>query len=180
MNKILILLLLVGAAAPAFGQKKTPLTLTNVVVIGQLDNAEDRYSLEINLTDMFSSNGIKTMPSLNALKIGSDAIALAEDSIQQKMAAKGFDTYVLVSVRGYDRSFKVSAKQDDFKTALEGSSLFDLYRQDIVSISFEFKFFRNGQFVAGEMVKCGNISDRETVLKRFRTRVEKIIQKKWK
>ncbi|OFZ60564.1 MAG: hypothetical protein A3D92_06750 [Bacteroidetes bacterium RIFCSPHIGHO2_02_FULL_44_7] len=180
MNKILILFLLVGAAMPAMGQKKTDLHLTNVIVIGQLDNAEDRYSLEINLTDMFSASGVKTMPSLNALKIGSDAIVLAEDSMQQKLAAKGFDTYALVSVRGYDRRFKVSAKQDDFRTALQGSSLFDLYRQDIVSISFEFKFFRNGQFVAGEMVKCGNISDRETVLKRFRSKVEKLIQKKWK
>ncbi len=188
MKQLITLLLLLVTLSPVFAQetatkekkKKTQLHLTNALVIGQIDNSEDRYTVEINLTDMLTRNGVKTIPSLNVLKLGSDAIVLATDSMQQKMAAKGIDTYVLVSVRGYDRKFKVSEKQDDFKTALEGASLFDLYRDDIVSISFEFKFFRNGQFVYGEIVKCGNVGDRESVMKKFRSKVEKRIVKKWK
>lgn len=181
MKNILILLTLC-VALPAFGQKKkmSELHLTNALVIGQIDNIEDRYSLEIILTQMFNSAKIKTMPSLNVLKQGADAIILASDSMQQMLSAKGIDTYVLVSVRGYDRRFKVSEKQDDFHTALEGSSLFDLYRQDITSISIEFKFYRGGQFVAGEIIKCGNISDRETVLKRLTNKLEKRISKRWR
>ena len=160
-------------------KKKTSIDLTNVLVIGQLDNSEDRYSLEINLTQMFTSAGVKTIPSLNILKLGGDAIILASDSMKQILASQGIDTYVIVSVRGYDRRFKVSAKQQNFSEALEAASLFDLYRQDIVSISFEFKFFRGGEFVHGDIIKCGNISDRETVLKRFRSKVTKKIGKKW-
>lgn len=165
----------------SFGQKKknAPLHLTNVLVIGQMDKPEDRYSIEINLTEMLSSRGITTSPSLNVIKMGSEAQELASDSIKELMKTKGIDTYVLVTVRGYDRKFKVSEKQDNLVGALSIGSLFELYRPDIVSVSFEFKFFRNGEFVYGDIVKCGNVSDRETVLKRFRKKVGKRIYKKW-
>lgn len=182
MKKLFLLsaVVFLAVTATAQGKKKEALHLKNALVIGQMDNAEDRYSMEIILTDLFTRNGVKTIPSLNVLKLGSDAIVLATDSLQQQMAARGIDTYMLVSVRGYDRKFKVSEKQDDFKTALEGASIFDLYREDIVSISFEFKFFRAGQFVYSEIIKCGNISDRETVIKRLVSKTEKRLVKKWK
>ena len=180
MKKILLSLIVFALFTPVFAQKNAKLHLTNALVVAQLDDASDRYSLEINLTEMLSSNGIKTIPSLNILKMGSDAMLLTTDSLKQVIKAKGVDTYLVVSVRGYDRKFKVSEKQDDLETALSAASLFDLYRTDIVSISFEFKFFRDGQFVYGDIFKCGNISDRETVIKRFRNKVEKRITKKWK
>jgi hypothetical protein len=68
------------------------LKLKNALVIGQLDKQEDRYSLEINLTEMLSEAGVKSMPSLNVLKLGSDASILASDSVQKVLAAKGIDT----------------------------------------------------------------------------------------
>jgi hypothetical protein len=181
MKKQIILLIILMAVNVSFGQKKkpTPLHLTNALVVGQMDKPEDRYSIEINLAEMLSSRGVTTSPSLNVIKMGSDSQELASDSIKNVVKAKGIDTYVLVSVRGYDRRFKVSEKQDDLKGALSIGSLFELYRSDIVSVSFEFKFFRNGEFVYGDIVKCGNVSDRETVLKRFRKKVGKRISKKW-
>lgn len=165
----------------SFGQsKKQKLNLTNAVVVGQLDNPEDRYSLEINLAQVLSDNGVKAVPSLNVMKMGGDPQILASDSLMKIMSDKGIDTYLLASVRGYDKKFKKSEKNDDFTTALSVGSLFDLYRQDIVSISFEFKFYRNGECVFSDIVKCGNISDRTTVLKRFVKKVNKRIVKKWK
>ena len=164
----------------SFAQKgKSSPQLKNAVVIGQLDNSSDRYSLEINMTELLTDRGVKTMPSLNVIKMGADSKLLASDSIQAVLKEKGFDTYVIIAVRGYDRKFKVAEKQPDFEEALTVGGLFELYRQDIVSISFEFKFYRNSEFVYGEIVKCGNISDRETVLKKFRTKVGKRISKRW-
>ena len=179
MTKRLVVTCMIGLTAISFGQKQQPLNLSNALVIAQLDNPEDRYSLEINLTEILSSNGIKTVPSLNILKLGADSEILASDSVTKLMAAQGIDTYVLATVRGYDRKFKVSKKQDDFKSAVTLGGLFDLYRMDIVSISFEFKFYREGKFVYGDIVKCGNISDRQTVLKRLRKKVTKRVSKKW-
>ena len=182
MKKSILLILVVSITTGVFSQKeeKTNLDLTNALVIGQMDKTEDRYSLEINATELLNSRGVKAIPSLNVMKLGGDALILASDSIGTLMEAQGIDTYVLVSVRGFDRKFKVSGLKDNLETALGLRSLFGLYREDIVSISFEFKFFRGGKLIYSDMVKCGNIGDRDTVLKRFRKKVGQRIVKKWK
>ena len=172
-------MLLVTVSLTSFGQKKVRLGLTNALVIGQLDNPEDRYSLEINFTELLTSYGVTAEPSLNHVKFGENSQILGEDSIVQVMKSKGIDTYALVSVRGYDKKFKRTTRKDSLSTALSIGSLFDLYRQDIVSISFEFKFYRNGEFVYTDIVKCGNIGDRSSVIKRFRKKTGKRITKKW-
>jgi hypothetical protein len=156
------------------------LNLKSVLVVGQLDKEEDRYSLEVNLTELLTNAGIKAVPSLNLLKLGSDASLLATDSVQKIVAAKGIDTYVLITVRGYDRKYKPTNLRDDLVTALNAGNLFPIYREEVVSVSFEFTFFRNGQFVCSDIVKCGNVSDRDSVIKRFRKLVAKRIEKKWK
>ncbi len=182
MKKLILVALVAFIATGSLAQKKSKvkLNLTNALVIGQMDKTEDRYSLEINATELLNSRGVKATPSLNVMKFGGDPLILASDSITELMKSKSIDTYVLISVRGFDRKFKVSSLKDSLNVALGQSSLFGLYREDIVSISFEFKFFRGGQLIYSDMVKCGNIGDRETVIKRFRKKVGKRILKKWK
>ncbi len=160
-------------------KKKTSIYLNNTLVIGQMDTPEDRYSIEITLTQMLANNGVKAVPSLNILKLGSDARSLASDSIQKIAAAKGIDTYCIVSIRGFDRKYTVSNNADDFETALDQASFFELYRADAVSVSFQFKFFRDNKCVHSEIVKCGNIGSRESVIKRFRRKVGKRVKKRW-
>lgn len=177
--RVFLAIIFVVSSAGYFAQL-TDLHLKNALVVGQLDKPEDRYTVEINLTEMLTNAGIKAIPSLNMMKLGSDASLLATDSIQRLVAAKGIDTYVIVSVRGFDRRFKPSIRKDDLNTALGAGSLFPIYREEVVSVSFEFLFYRNGQFVASDIVKCGNVSERDTVIKRFRKKVTKRIVKKWK
>lgn len=177
--KNLTLLLLLFVAVNVKAQKES-IQLKNALVVGQLDKAEDRYSVEINLTELLTEAGVKAVPSLNILKMGSDASIIATDSIQKLIAAKGIDTYILVSVRGYDKKFKKTHRKDELKTALDAGNLFPIYRDEIVSVSFEFMFYRNGQFIGTDIVKCGNVSSRDTVIKRFRKSVAKRIVKKWK
>tara|TARA_B110000285_G_scaffold155897_1_gene173981 strand:- start:1946 stop:2494 length:549 start_codon:yes stop_codon:yes gene_type:complete len=179
MKNAFILVLFATVSLTSFAQKKAPLELTNALVIGQLDNPEDRYSLEINFTELLTSYGVKAEPSLNHIKFGEDSQVLGEDSLIQIIKSKGINTYALVSVRGYDKRFKKTTRTDSLPTALSIGSLFDLYREDIVSISFEFKFYRNGIFVYTDIVKCGNIGDRSSVIKRFRKKTGKRIAKKW-
>jgi hypothetical protein len=177
--KNLTLLLLLFVAVNVQAQKES-IQLKNALVVGQLDKAEDRYSVEINLTELLTEAGVKAVPSLNILKMGSDASIIATDSIQKLIASKGIDTYILVSVRGYDKKFKKTHRKDELKTALDAGNLFPIYRDEIVSVSFEFMFYRNGQFIGSDIVKCGNVSSRDTVIKRFRKSVAKRIVKKWK
>lgn len=179
-NCIVILFVLSGSAV--FGQKsdkKIKLHLTNAVVVGQVDNPSDRYSIEINMTELLTSMGVKAVPSLNLMKQGSDTQLLASDSVMALVKAKGVDTYLLVGIRGYDRKFKLAESQNDLKDALERGSLYELYQPDIVSITFEFKFYRDGKFVYADMIKCGNIGSRDSVIKKLRTRVSERAQQKW-
>lgn len=177
--KNLTLLLLLFVAVNVKAQKES-IQLKNALVVGQLDKAEDRYSVEINLTELLTEAGVKAVPSLNILKMGSDASIIATDSIQKLITAKGIDTYILVSVRGYDKKFKKTHRKDELKTALDAGNLFPIYRDEVVSVSFEFMFYRNGQFIGTDIVKCGNVSSRDTVIKRFRKSVAKRIEKSWK
>ena len=153
--------------------------LTNAMVVGQMDKAEDRYTLEINLTELLSESGITALPSLNMLKTGSDPVLLSSDSIQNILKQKGIDTYVLVSIRGYDKNFKRSQGKQSLYDALGSGNLFPIYREDVTSVTFEFLFFRGGNFVASDLLKCGNVSNKDSVIKRFRKHMEKKIQT-WK
>lgn len=177
-----LIILVLFVANISFGQvaENAELNLKNAVVIGQMDNSADRYSIEINLTEMLSSRGVKALASLNLMKLGSDSQQLASDSVAEKAKKDGFDTFVLVSVRGYDKRFKPSTTTEDFITSLGRANIFGLYQQDVVSVSFEFKFFRDGKLVYVDIVKCGNAGSREKVIKKFRKKVGKRILKEWK
>ena len=175
--KFFVALFCVLSQFVAFGQTKD-LNLKTALVIGQLDKADDRYSIEIALTEILTNAGVKAIPSLNILKVGNDVQLLATDSIQKIVAAKGVDTYVTVSVRGFDRRFKLAEVHDNFKTALSTGHLFPIFRDEVVSVSFEFTFYREGQFMATDIVRCGNVSTRDAVLKRFKKKTTKRI-KKW-
>ena len=154
------------------------LSLTNALVIGQLDRSEDRYSIEIALTELLSEYGVKALPSLNVLKVGADVYHLENDSIQNIVRSKGLDTYLTVSVRGYDKRFKLAENRDDFKTAINVNHLFSLYKENVITVSFEFTFYRDGKFVGTDIVRCGNIDSREGVLKKFKKKTAKRL-KKW-
>ena len=91
---------------------------------------------------------------------------------------KGIDTYMLVSVRGYDSRFKKTVKNDSLDIALDYGTLFSLYREEATSITFEFFFFRNDVMVKTALVRCGNISSKETVLKRLKKKLARKY-KKW-
>ena len=181
-NALLIIVLLVSGIT--FGQKvkkkDLQLNLSNAVVIGQLDNPADRYSIEANLTELFANSGVKSIASLSLMKLGADSQGLAADSTLAMAKGKGFDTYVLVSIRGYDKRYKVSSSTEDFTTSLGRASLFGLYQQDVVSVTFEFKFFRDGKMVHAETIKCGNAGSRSKVLTKIRKKVSKKLDKSWK
>lgn len=176
---LIILLLFVANLSVAQKKRDAKLELTNAIIIGQMDNSADRYSVEINMTQLFSENGIKSKASLNMMKLGSDSQQLASDSVATQTKADGFDTFVLISVRGYDKRFKSNTSNEDFLTALGRANLFQLHQPDIVSVTFEFKFYRAGKLVHNETIKCGNAGTRDKVLKKLRKKVGKKFEKSW-
>lgn len=173
-----VFILFILIAASTFGQNDA-LKLSNALVVGRLDKSEDRYAIENNLTELLVAEGVKANPSLNFLRDGAELSLLASDSMQAVLAAKGYDTYAVVSIRGYDRKFKKSKRKDDLKTCLQAGNLFPIFREEVTSVTFEIFFYRKGQFIGSQLLKCKGVSSRDTVLKKFRKAVGKVIRN-WK
>ena len=106
-TRILFGLLFLLISLSSFSQLSN-LKLKNVVVVGQFDKIEERFTIESTLVTLLNDFNIKTTPSVNYVKSGESSAVLAGDSLTNVLKEKGFDTYVIVSVRGYDRKYKTS------------------------------------------------------------------------
>jgi hypothetical protein len=60
----------------ANGFAQTALNLSNAVVISHLDKPEDRFSLEVTLSEILANVGVKNTVSLNLLKQGASTESL--------------------------------------------------------------------------------------------------------
>ncbi|MCC6701089.1 MAG: hypothetical protein IT221_06180 [Fluviicola sp.] len=179
MKNLLLFTVLFLCSQALLAQKKQ-LNLDNAVVISHLDKPEDRFSLEIALSESLASSGVKNTVSLNLLKQGGSPQLLIGDSMTRVLADKGFNTLMLVSVRGYDKKFQTSSGNFNLEEDLAAENLFPLYKEDIVSVTFEFHFYRAGQLVYTDMIKIGGASSREKVLRKLRKALVKRVNKKWK
>lgn len=173
-------------ALQAFGQTDSTsaivsdLKLNNAVIVSHLDKVEDRFSLEIALSETLSKTNVKNIVSLNLLKQGGDPQVLLTDSMSQILQSKGLNTLMLVSVRGYDKRFKPSTQKFTLAEDLAAENLFPLYKEDIVSVTLEFHFYRGGQLVYTDLLKISGATSREKVLKKLRKQLAKKIEKDWK
>jgi hypothetical protein len=131
------------------------------------------------MADILKGYQIKALPVMNILKQGEDPQHLLNDSIQQILVQKGFDTYLVVNVRGYDRTFKPSDDTQTLVELLETTSIYQIYREEATSVSFEFSIYRDGKLVSRQVLRCGNVSDRDSVLKRLRKRLPKKVLPTW-
>lgn len=178
MNR-LIILTFVLLSTFSFGQNK-PLKLTNAVIIGQFDKPEERYNMEAFMAELLAEYKVKTTPSLNYLKAGETPTNLLNDSLQTILKAKEFDTYMTVGVRGYDRTFRPVNYTISLNEKLDQGTLREIYRQGAVSVTFEFSFFKGNELIRVDYFKVGNISDKDTTLKKLRKKLPKLILSNWK
>jgi hypothetical protein len=175
-NFLVIVLFFGSFCFSSFGQK---LELRNAVVVAQQDKPEDRFTLEVKVLELLASKKIKTKASLNLVKQGGSPLILASDSVQSTLSDQGFDTYMLISVRGYDKRFKPSETLLDFKDELDAGHMFPLYRDGVTSVTFSVTFYRNNKPVHYELIRTGNVGSREAVMKKFLKRLNKRLEKDW-
>ncbi len=178
MRNYFILCLLLMVSTLTFSQKQH-IQLTNGLLVAQLDRPEEKFNLEINLAELFSAENVKVVPSLNLLKQGEIASVLVSDSVTKILKSKNIDTYILVSVRGFDKKFKRSSHFEVLSNELASSHLFPLFRDDILSVTFEFTCYRNNEVVGNELLRIKNVDSKDKVIKKLRKKLPKLISK-WK
>lgn len=180
MKKSLVSLVFLCICFLGFGQaKNAPLKLTNALIVSHLDKQADQFSLEIAVSDVLSKVGVKNMVALNVLKAGGDPQVLMTDSVTQLLKAKGINTLMLVSVRGFDNRFRPSSGNMTLAEDLAADNLFPIYKEDIVSVTFEFHFYREGKLVYTDLLKIGGINSRDKVLRKLRKKLGKKVVKDW-
>lgn len=176
----LLFSLLVMFTTITWGQfENQELNLTNVLVVAQQDDISDRYSLEVALLQLFNYYDVKSKASLNVIKEGGSPDILASDSIQQKLKEEGIDTYLLVSVRGYDNRFKPSENVSSMDEELKAGHLFPLYRESASRVTFTFTFYRNLEPVYYTLIRTGTVGSKEAVIKKLLKKVEKELARNW-
>nr|WP_294859130.1 hypothetical protein [uncultured Fluviicola sp.] len=180
MKKSLVSFLFSSVCLLGFAQAKfQPLKLNNALVVSHLDKESDQFSLEIAVSDVLSRSKVKNSVSLNVLKAGGDPQVLMTDSLAQLLKAKGINTLMLVSVRGFDNRFRPSTGNMTLAEDLAADNLFPIYKEDIVSVTFEFHFYRDGKLVYADLLKIGGAGSRDKVLRKFRKKLAKRVQKSW-
>ena len=180
MKRSLLSFLFLSTCLLAFSQAKfPPLKLNNALIVSHLDKESDQFSLEIAVSDVLSKTKIKNTVSLNVLKAGGDPQVLMTDSLTQLLKAKGINTLMLVSVRGFDNRFRPSSGNMTLAEDLAADNLFPIYKEDIVSVTFEFHFYREGKLVYTDLLKIGGINSRDKVLRKLRKKLAKKVVKDW-
>lgn len=180
MKKSLVSFLFSSVCLLGFAQAKfPPLKLNNALIVSHLDKESDQFSLEIAVSDVLSRSKVKNTVSLNVLKAGGDPQVLLTDSLTQLLKAKGINTLMLVSVRGFDNRFRPSTGNMTLAEDLAADNLFPIYKEDIVSVTFEFHFYRDGKLVYADLLKIGGAGSRDKVLRKLRKKLAKRVQKSW-
>ncbi|WP_341900635.1 hypothetical protein [Fluviicola taffensis] len=180
MKKSLVSFLFSSICLLGFAQAKfPPLKLNNALVVSHLDKESDQFSLEIAVSDVLSRSKVKNTVSLNVLKAGGDPQVLMTDSLTQLLKTKGINTLMLVSVRGFDNRFRPSTGNMTLAEDLAADNLFPIYKEDIVSVTFEFHFYRDGKLVYADLLKIGGAGSRDKVLRKFRKKLAKRLEKSW-
>lgn len=177
-NLGLICLMVIACVSQGMTQDEE-LNLDNVLVIAQQDKQSDRYSLEVALLQLFNQYNIKTKASLNVLKQGGSADVLLTDSLQNKLKSEGIDTYMLISVRGYDKRFRPAENIKSFEEEIKAGHLFPLYRENATSVTFSITFYRDGEPVHYELIKTGTVGSKDAVIKKLLKKMERSLRRDW-
>lgn len=164
----------------AWTQEKEALNLKNVLIVGQQDDMSDRYILEVGLLQLFADYNIKAKASLNVIKQkGTDEILL-NDTIYQTLKDEGIDTYLLVSIRGYNKRFKPSDEASPLEDEINAGHLYPLHRESASNVTFSFTFYRDMKPVHHELIRTGTVGSKDAVMKKLLKKVEKRLARDWK
>lgn len=162
-----------------WAQQNQKLNLKNALIIAQQNDLSDRYSIESSLIQMFSSYGVKSKAALNVVKEGGSPDILLRDSVRQKLKDEGIDTYLLISIRGFDRRFRPADSLSDFGDEIHVGHLFPLYRESASNMTFNFTFYRDLKPVYYDMIRVTGVGSKDDVIKNLMKKVEKELTKHW-
>ena len=155
------------------------INLDNVVVVAQQNKTDHRYNLELAIMEVLRKYDVNAISAISVLKDGQGPPSLANDSIQKRLSDDGYDMFMLVSVRGYDKRFSPPSNSYSLNEELRAGHLFSYFEKKRSSVTFTVSFFRNGIPVHSELVRVKKTKSPEKVLASFSKKIEKRLKRVW-
>jgi hypothetical protein len=176
---LILISLVCSTALVAQKGKYPPISGVNgLLMVGKIDKPDDRYAVEVNLTKFIAQFGMKVLPSLNFSKVGASTETLKTDSLNALLHERGINGYMLVSVRGFDRKFKPRTNFPLLlEEALEEGHLYPIYQEEVSSVTFEFLYYENGQFIGYDMIRVTGVGNRGQVFEKLQKKIGKRLNK---
>jgi hypothetical protein len=150
--------------------------ITGALLVVQNDKFDNRFSAEVNMGKIFSLLRVPLLLSVNLIKEGNPLTEIASQRVNGEMAAKGINTVLIVSVRGYDTRFKPrTIIPETLEEMLKEGNLYPLVQNEVASVTIEFFQYVGGVFKGYEMMRIGGASDKQKLYKRLQKRLERRI-----
>ena len=150
--------------------------LKGAMILVKNDKPEERFSMEANLGKLFSTFGMPLLLSINLIKEGAPLSELGETKIQAELNAKGINSVLVISVRGFDTSFKPRTKIPlTLAEMLQEGNLNPISLDEASSVTIEFFQYINGKFNGYHIQRLGGASSRSKVYNKLQKRLEKLV-----
>jgi hypothetical protein len=150
--------------------------MRGMMLLVKNDNAQERFSIEANLGKIFASFQMPLLLSINLINQGSPLKELAEARVQNELSARGINSVIVVSIRGFDQRFKPRTKiPEKLIDILEEGNLYPISQEDASSVTVEFFQYIGGNFNGYHMMRIGGASDRTKVYNRILKRLNRLV-----
>ncbi len=177
----LIIFLAFLALNSAWSQKVKHPPINNMkgaMLLVKNDNAQERFSVEANLGKILATYNMPLLLSINLINQGAPLKELAGARVQNEMSARGINSVIVVSIRGFDQRFKPRTKiPATLEEMLEEGNLYPLSQEDVTTVTIEFIQYVGGKFHGYHMMRVGNASNKSKVYSKIQKKLNRQIPK---
>ena len=179
--KTILSILFLALLTPGLAQKvKQPKIskLKGAMILVKNDKPQERFSMEANLGKLFSVYKMPILLSVNLIKEGAPLIELADERVQKEMNAKGINSVLVISVRGFDTRFSARTKiPQTLAEMLQEGNLNPITAEEATTVTIEFFQYIDGKFVGYHIQRVGGAATKTKVYQRLQKRLDKLVPK---
>jgi hypothetical protein len=142
------------------------------------DNAQERFSVEANLGKILATYNMPLLLSINVINQGAPLKELAGARAQNEMSARGINSVLVVSIRGFDQRFKPRTKiPATLEEMLEEGNLYPISQEEATTVTIEFIQYVGGKFNGYHMMRIGSASNKSKVYTRIQKKLNRLVPK---
>jgi hypothetical protein len=177
----LVFLLSIATISNAWAQKVKHPPINNLkgaMLLVKNDDAKERFSVEANMGKILATYNMPLLLSINMINQGAPLKELAGARVQNEMSARGINSVLVVSIRGFDQRFKPRTKiPERLEEMLEEGNLYPISQEDATTVTIEFIQYVGGNFNGYHMMRLGNASNKTKIYNKMLKKLNRLMPK---